>query len=54
MSYQRHEALTHAEAANAARRESGEAKQTGGLRPAFEGTKLWIPMVANSERWYHW
>jgi hypothetical protein len=28
--------MTRADAANAARRQSGEAKQSGALRPAFE------------------
>jgi hypothetical protein len=37
-SYQRHECLTRAERPNGRRRKSGEAKETGGFRPASEGS----------------
>ena len=53
VSYQRHETLTRAEAATAARRESGEAKETGGFRPASEGLKKQIP-TARVNACCHW
>ena len=29
-----------------------KAQQTGGLRPASEGMKIWIPTVEEFGRWY--